>query len=72
MPRIAPGLFSGVMPLRVRTGEQAASGARGDLNRRGGERSCCRAIASAGRGDGSGVASLDGLRLASSVQQSQH
>lgn len=49
------------MPLRVRTGEQAASGARGDLNRRGGDRSCCRDSASAGLGDGSGVTSLSAL-----------
>lgn len=49
------------MPLRVLAGEQALSGARGDLNRRGGERSCWRAVASAGRGDNSGVASPDGL-----------
>jgi hypothetical protein len=57
----APGDLRGVMPLRVRTGEQAASGARGDLNSRGGDRSCWRAIASAGLGDGSGVTSLNGL-----------
>jgi hypothetical protein len=49
------------MPLRVRTGEQAASGARGDLNSRGGDRNCCRDSASAGLGDGSGVTSLRAL-----------